>query len=150
MKLSSFSYNIHIHIHGSCISQLYTSSHFFKNSFFPLGISCLKLIVVADTRSLIIAYIKELNIRNLYREGKKYRQPIQMYCYSRYKKCSRYSDAFPARDRLAELLTQISRTLPTQVSLSFLTSVPSVQQIKIPKRALSAFTGLISEGNSRF
>ena len=50
--------------------------------------------MLADTRSLMIAYIKELNIRNLYREGKKYKEPIQMYCYSRYK-CSRYSDAFP-------------------------------------------------------
>ena len=26
--------------------------------------------MVADTKSLIIAYVKELNIRNLYREGK--------------------------------------------------------------------------------
>ena len=73
----------------------YLQARIFKKiHFFSIGISCLKLIVVADTRSLIIAYIKELNIRNLYREGKKYKQPIQMYCYSWYK-CSRYSDAFP-------------------------------------------------------
>ena len=34
---------------------------------------------------------KGSNIRN-FKEN--YKQPIQMYCYSRYK-CSRYSDAFP-------------------------------------------------------
>ena len=58
----------------------YIQAHiFFKIHFFPLIISCLKLIVVADTRSLIIAYIKELNKRNLYREGTKYRQPSRNF-----------------------------------------------------------------------
>ena len=46
---------------------------------------------MADTKSLIIGDIKEVIIRNLYREEKNYKQPIQMYCYSR------YSDAFPFR-----------------------------------------------------
>ena len=67
---------------------------FLKISLFSIDISCLKIIVVADTRSLIIDDIKELHIRNLYREEKNYKQQIQMFCFSRYK-CSRYSDAFP-------------------------------------------------------
>ena len=37
---------------------------------------------MADTKSLIIADVKEVFIRNLYREEKNYKQPIQMYCYS--------------------------------------------------------------------
>ena len=42
----------------------YLQAHFLKKlHFFSIGISCLKLIVVADTRSLMIAYIKKLNIR---------------------------------------------------------------------------------------
>ena len=56
----------------------------------------IKAIVVADTKSIIIADIKEVIKMNLYREEKNYKQPIQIYCYSRYQ-CSRYSDAFPSQ-----------------------------------------------------
>ena len=53
---------------------------------------------MTDTKSLIIADIKKVIIRNLYREEKNYKQPIQMYCYSRYK-CSRYGVAFTVKTR---------------------------------------------------
>ena len=51
-------------------------------------------ILTADTRSLLRTDTSGLILMPLYRETKNLKQPIQMYCSSRYK-CSLYSDAFP-------------------------------------------------------
>ena len=89
-----------------------------------MPIQLLQLIVAADTWSLINADIKEFIIRGLKREEKNYRQPIQMYCYSRYSECSLYSDSHSSLS-IKLLYKELERVLSRKITDGY--KIPSIE-----------------------